>query len=555
MNGIGLNSVEEKGKSMVGESGCAQCSVRATADGDVENFDEACFNRLVDEGYRIRREVGMPYCREDWKTSGANVRKLKPVLERIARQLKGLIHEERLVPGNGTVVVKVAKGVTYYPRKPWIGVFIGDETARNGIYPVLAFTDECRGFYVGCADSMASAQPGFAKECYTRQERSEGNLPYADEIDYDDHLARNPHWFSSGQTITRENLVSALRAALEVYGRVREIAPLDKNVQKYDWCKVVEVDSVSDWLAFLRKMDKAGCRWAFRGQGNAQWELSSGLERAIEVNCPHPSESEAKRIWKLERAAICDFRRELSKEMNYREHTDVDLLALMQHYGSKTRLIDFSQSPLVALFMAMEQNERSVLGSAGIADRDEEGNRTNAAGLKMAVWAIDLNLMKDSSQEWTEAMESLAESAKKILKNGLRSACDKSVGKSVIPVFPSIGNARLSAQEGLFLMLEDLKSSLMDCLGDVVRADAHFAECGEEVYRRQKIAEVSDATVKSCRAYKFEFAEDAAAVGEALRQLHMSAKTVYPDMEGLAKSMSVRLEVFGNERNLRSETH
>lgn len=546
MKGIGLNFVEEKGKSMVGESGCAQCSIRATADCDVENFDEACFNRLVDEGYRIRREVGMPYRREDWKTSGANVRNLKPVLEEIARQLDVLIREEKLASADWVFRVTVAKGVTYYPRKPWMGVFIGDETARNGVYPVIAFTDECTGFYVGCADSMASAQPGFAKECYTRQERLEGNLPHADEIFYDDHLARNAHWFPSDRAIRRNDLVSALRAALEVYRRVRRADSLDKNVQKYDWCKVVEVDDVSDWLTFLRKMNKTGCRWAFRGQGNAQWGLSSGLERSIEVNCSHPSESDAREIWKLERAAIFDFRRELSKEMGYREHTDVDLLALMQHYGSKTRLIDFSQSPLVALFMAMEQNERVVLGSTGLGDRDEDGNRVNGSDMKMAVWAIDLNLMKDPSQGWIEAMEKLAGTANEILKNGSMSG----FGKPVIPVFPAIGNARLSAQEGLFLMMEDMRTPLMDCLAEIVRADPQFGKCGEEVYRRQKVEEVPDATVGLCRAYKFEFAEDAATVGEALRQLHMSAKTVYPDMEGLAKSMSPRLDGLGKERSL-----
>lgn len=535
---------------MNGEKELVQRPCYAIAGSGVENFDENYFNGLVNEGYRIRREVGMPYRRADWKINETHVDNLRVVLGEIARQLKSLIREGELIPSTQRFRVVAAKGVTYYPRKPWIGVFIGDETARNGVYPVITFTDECAGFYIGCADSIASAQPGFTKECYTWQELRRGGIPHADEIAYDDHLARNAYWFPSNWTIRRNDLVSALRAALEVYRRVRKADSLDKNVQKYDWCKAVEVDSVSDWLAFLRKMNKTGCRWAFRGQGNAQWGLSSALERAVEVVCPHPPENDAKEIWKLERAAICDFRRELSKEMNYREHTDVDLLALMQHYGGKTRLIDFSLSPVVALFMAMEQNEGVVLGSTGLGDRDEDGNRMNGVDVKMAVWAIDLNLMKDPSQGWIEAMEKLAGNANEILKNGSRSG----FGKPVIPVFPSIGNARLSAQEGLFLMMEDMRSPLMDSLAEIVRADPQFRKCGEEVYRRQKVEKVSDVTIGLCRAYKFEFAEDAATVGEALRQLHMSAKTVYPDMQGLAKSMSIRLGGLGKEHGLQDVT-
>lgn len=87
----------------------------------------------------------------------------------------------------------------------------------------------------------------------------------------------------------------------------------------------------------------------------------------------------------------------------------------------------------------------------------------------------------------------------------------------------------------------------MDSLAEIVRADPQFRKCGEEVYRRQKVKKVSDVTIGLCRAYKFEFAEDAATVGEALRQLHMSAKTVYPDMQGLAKSMSIRLDGLGKD--------
>lgn len=91
--------------------------------------------------------------------------------------------------------------------------------------------------------------------------------------------------------------------------------------------------------------------WAFRGQQEADWPLLSSLARYLRRFGLH-SDS-----WRVrEERAIRIFRR---KAHNYLANhsvleNDMRCLALMQHHGAPTRLLDFTKSPFVAAFFALE---------------------------------------------------------------------------------------------------------------------------------------------------------------------------------------------------------
>lgn len=84
--------------------------------------------------------------------------------------------------------------------------------------------------------------------------------------------------------------------------------------------------------------------WVFRGQGNSNWKLMTTLERAELVV------DEIKMIDEFKRNAHLYID---STTVN----TTLEWISLMQHYGAPTRLLDWTKSPYVAIFFAMNNVE------------------------------------------------------------------------------------------------------------------------------------------------------------------------------------------------------
>lgn len=108
---------------------------------------------------------------------------------------------------------------------------------------------------------------------------------------------------------------------------------------------------LTSWSQFMNLTSELD-GWAFRGQQRAAWLLESSLSRYMRAYI------EDKAAWRSrEERAIRIFRR---KAHNFLVHKDLlanDLrcLALMQHHGAPTRLLDFTKSPFVAAFFALER--------------------------------------------------------------------------------------------------------------------------------------------------------------------------------------------------------
>lgn len=81
--------------------------------------------------------------------------------------------------------------------------------------------------------------------------------------------------------------------------------------------------------------------YIYRGQPNAKWDISSRLEREEEFSLSYLYEYE-KFIYNY-----------IGKNNEYEGLSDIEKLAKMQHYGGKTRFIDFTRSFGNALFFAL----------------------------------------------------------------------------------------------------------------------------------------------------------------------------------------------------------
>ncbi len=98
--------------------------------------------------------------------------------------------------------------------------------------------------------------------------------------------------------------------------------------------------------------------YIFRGQADAQWDLVPALARLVK-NSPH--NLELTEILELEKAALREFfiqaHHYLSPQViASRSKLDLDVWwILMQHYGVPTRILDWTNSPFVALYFSCEQ--------------------------------------------------------------------------------------------------------------------------------------------------------------------------------------------------------
>lgn len=112
----------------------------------------------------------------------------------------------------------------------------------------------------------------------------------------------------------------------------------------------MEQISVTSWNEFMELSTKLD-GWAFRGQQDANWPLLTSLSRYLNAYIPDRSS------WRLrEERAIRIFRRKAHNYLDDPSVLDNELrcLALMQHHGAPTRLLDFTKSPFVAVFFALE---------------------------------------------------------------------------------------------------------------------------------------------------------------------------------------------------------
>lgn len=183
---------------------------------------------------------------------------------------------------------------------------------------------------------------------------------------------------------------------------------------------------LSTWKAFKEFVDSLSENWAFRGQGHAGWVLNNAIERTDFVHFyPH---TEADFLAEFQRGA----RNYLSRD-EIPGHT-IEWLALMQHHGAPTRLLDFSRSPFVAAFFAFEQCELLAEG-------------------EIAIWAMNVHFLRHRS---LGILSKLFPEAAEQNKNGIREDFFERIFFSnncsiVFPVEPFRMNRRYSLQQSIFV--------------------------------------------------------------------------------------------------------
>lgn len=197
------------------------------------------------------------------------------------------------------------------------------------------------------------------------------------------------------------------------------------------------VTSVPDLIAALERdhSNYSGAVW-FRGHARTTWKLAPGYLRLTNP----PSESTLLKRFKQSAAMLLD-----------RDPKDsFDWLFLMQHYGLPTRLLDWSESPLVALYFAVEDHEKHQGEDAALwclrpSDLNKKANIQDAHE-EFFIPSFDDQELKNYS------LESLASGPKR-------------TRLSPIATIATRNNPRIQAQLGVFT-IHHLDEVALEDIGD-----------------------------------------------------------------------------------------
>ncbi len=193
--------------------------------------------------------------------------------------------------------------------------------------------------------------------------------------------------------------------------------------------------AVKSWEELRSKLTKMGDElWYFRGQTNSTWTLQPKLERSI--------------ITYQEKELFDEFKRtaHLYTTDNSRVETRMEWLSLMQHHGAPTRLIDWTRSPYVAAFFAV--------------------NDLQVSDNYAAVWAVNISEIykiirkkheKDIrfkalfEERYLYHHTLLNEDFKSVYLSEWYEAEDFKFPSTVMPIAPYYAHPRLTIQQGIYL--------------------------------------------------------------------------------------------------------
>ena len=252
----------------------------------------------------------------------------------------------------------------------------------------------------------------------------------------------------------------------------------------------VHLNHWRDYKIFVERFSE---NWGFRGQAYAGWVLNNAIERTLFIH--YHKGIEAEFVSEFQRGA----RNYLSKDETP-GHL-IEWLALMQHHGAPTRLLDLTKSPYIAAYFAFE-----------FCQEKEDQN--------VAVWGFNINYLKDKSLEILseEFGDTLKENKNLINEDLFEKIFFQNNKKLVFPVEPFRMNRRYSLQQSVFISTGISNVALMDQL--------HFL--GKDM--EQTVVKIEIPALCKKEALR------------ELQQMNLHRASLFPDLDGYALSLKLRYD-------------
>jgi hypothetical protein len=240
-----------------------------------------------------------------------------------------------------------------------------------------------------------------------------------------------------------------------------------------------------------------------RGQSNAEWGLKPSIARLM------PDTFYTSRAVYTEQSALKMFKDEahlyVGREFLPNENDLIGWWCLMQHYQAPTRLLDWTLSPYVGLYFAVER------------DLAQDGT----------VWCVRRADLFNAMQEAHKDYKTIWEHKEALSGNGFREMLQSEDPTNKMWIVDGEKkSARMIAQKGVFTVCHNIQS---DHAGCIERAFESSGKC--EMYKLVIPKELKPNFIKK------------------LREINVNANTLFPGIDGLGRSVSelVRLETGMSE--------
>jgi hypothetical protein len=255
---------------------------------------------------------------------------------------------------------------------------------------------------------------------------------------------------------------------------------------------------VSSWIGLCKLLWRGsrstGRRCIFRGEAKACWTLNPSILRkrggTRSRSTGAPQEEHERQMLAMFKAEARAADRSWPTDM-----TDLDWLAVLQHFGGSTRLLDCTRSPFVALYFAAQP----ISGESS----------------DFVLWQIDEERLLERSRQLA-ALGGLCRPNE--LRSGIRDAgCFRraymqSAVPLIAPVTPAIWNPRLARQQGLFLCSSS-------CVSD-------YGQTLESMFHGQRSKPFTRILIPGSLREE---------VQQRLYEMNIHSGLLFPDLEGTAR--------------------
>lgn len=110
------------------------------------------------------------------------------------------------------------------------------------------------------------------------------------------------------------------------------------------------IKSIGDYLKVVREHTKTPGEYVFRGQENSDWKLECGASRRLRGLLDISDAPTTTQLNHYHTGIVEDIKQKNFEQ--YRDYSDFDIIADLQHYGAATLFLDFTRNSLIALFFS-----------------------------------------------------------------------------------------------------------------------------------------------------------------------------------------------------------